>query len=97
MKNLRTKNGLQVNQIGETKDLILGLVAGQKSFLAWNKTDGKQHHNKHRSKFDLMFDEPVSKERFVVVKKWGNRLSANILEKEPKQTKSVLKCIKITI
>jgi hypothetical protein len=97
MKNLRTKNGLQVNQIGETKDLILGLVAGQKSFLAWNKTDGKQHNNNRRSKFDLMFEEPVSKERFVVVKKWGNRLSANILEKEPKQTKSVLKCIKITI
>lgn len=97
MKNLRTKNGLQVNQIGETKDLILGLVAGKKTFLAWNKTDGKQHNNKLRSKFDLMFDEPVSNERFVVVKKWGKRLSANILEKEPKQTKSVVKCIKITI
>jgi len=97
MKNLRTKNGLQVNQIGETKDLILGLVAGQKSFLAWNKSDGKQHHNKHRSKFDLMFEEPASNERFVVIKKWGKRLSANIHDREPKQTKSVVKCIKITI
>jgi hypothetical protein len=44
-----------------------------------------------------MFEEPVSNERFVVVKKWGNRLSANILEREPKKTKSVVKCIKITI
>lgn len=97
MKNLRTKNGLEVNQIGETKDLILGLVAGQKSFLAWNKTDGKQYNNNRKSKFDLMFDAPVNNERFVVIKKWGKRLSANILEKEPKQTKSVVKCIKITI
>ena len=97
MKNLRTKNGLEVNQIGETKDLILGLVAGQKSFLAWNKTDGKQYNNNRKSKFDLMLDAPVNNERFVVVKKWGKRLSANILEKEPKQTKSVVKCIKITI
>lgn len=97
MKNLRTKNGLEVNQIGETKDLILGLVAGQKTFLAWNKSNGKRHNVNRRSKFDLVFDEPVNNERFVVVKKWGKRLSANILEKEPKQTKSVLKCIKITI
>jgi hypothetical protein len=97
MKNLRTKNGLQVNQIGETKDLILGLVAGHKSFTAWNKTDGKQYNNNRKSKFDLCFDEPVNNDRFVVIKKWGKRLSANIVEKEPKQTKSVLKCIKITI
>lgn len=97
MKNLKTKNGLEVRQIGETKDLILGLIAGEKNFFAWDKNTGRQANNKYRSKFDLCFNEPISAERFVVVKKWGKRISANILDREPKQTKSVVKCIKITI
>lgn len=97
MKNLRTKSGLTINQIAESKDLILGLIAGHKTFLAWNKSDGKQCNNKYKSKFDICFEEPISNERFVVIKKWGKRLSANIVNKEPKKTKSVVKCIKITI
>lgn len=97
MKNLKTKNGLEVKKVGETKDLILGLIQGEKNFLAWDKNTGKRINSKYHTKLDLCFNEPISAERFVVVKKWGKRISANVLEREPKQTKSVIKCIKITI
>jgi hypothetical protein len=97
MKNLKTRNGLDVKKVGETKDLILGLIQGEKNFLAWDKNTGKRVNSKYNTKLDLCFSEPISAERFVVVKKWGKRISANVLEREPKQTKSVIKCIKITI
>lgn len=97
MKNLRTKNGLEVKKISETKDLILGFINGEKNFIAWDKNTGRKANAKYSSKLDLCLNEPISAERFVVVKKWGKRISANILEREPKQTKSVIKCIKITI
>lgn len=85
---MTTRNGREVTNITRVGNKLVGFIYGKP--YTWN-LNGRRTTT-YRSKLDLMLEQP----RYIAIRNWGGRLSAQLYETKP-SGKGIVKVIEVVL